>query len=156
MGDSDDDPWLAPDKLYHVLFCLSLTLFFSKLASLTRYPFLKRHSIRVGAFLSLFAGATKEAADQIGLFPSAGASAKDALADVIGVLIAVAALSMCKSKKTDGSDSGSGQTRRVLPVEGFEDLLKGWWNRVSVGNVDGTLTSWWIREGSQKSLENVE
>jgi len=116
MGDNNEDPWLAPDKLYHVLFCLSLTLLFSKLASLTRYPFLKRHSIRVGAILSLFAGAAKEAADQIGLFPSAGASAKDAVADIIGVLIAAAALSMLKSKNYDGSDSGSGQTRRVLPI----------------------------------------
>ncbi|KAJ6945500.1 LOW QUALITY PROTEIN: hypothetical protein NC651_000527 [Populus alba x Populus x berolinensis] len=112
MGDNNEDPWLAPDKLYHVLFCLSLTLLFSKLASLTRYPFLKRQSIRVGAILSLFAGAAKEAADQIGLFPSAGASAKDAVADIIGVLIAAAALSMLKSKNSDGSDSGSGQTRR--------------------------------------------
>ncbi|KAJ6702313.1 GOS-28 SNARE- RELATED [Salix koriyanagi] len=86
------------------------------LASLARYPFLKRHSIRVGAILSLFAGAAKEAADQIGLFPSAGASSKDAVADIIGVLIAVAALSMFKSKNSDGSDSGWGQTRRVLPV----------------------------------------
>ncbi|KAJ6713115.1 GOS-28 SNARE- RELATED [Salix purpurea] len=116
MGDNNEDPWLAPDKLYHVLFCLSLTLLFSKLASLARYPFLKRHSIRVGAILSLFAGATKEAADQIGLFPSAGASSKDAVADIIGVLIAVAALSMFKSKNSNGSDSGSGQTRRVLPL----------------------------------------
>ncbi|KAJ6341217.1 hypothetical protein OIU78_009400 [Salix suchowensis] len=116
MGDNNEDPWLAPDKLYHVLFCLSLTLLFSKLASLTRYPFLKRHSIRVGAILSLFAGAAKEAADQIGLFPSAGASSKDAVADIIGVLIAVAALSMFKSKNSNGSDSGSGQTRRVLPL----------------------------------------
>lgn len=116
MGDNNEDPWLAPDKLYHVLFCLSLTLLFSKLASLARYPFLKRHSIRVGAILSLFAGAAKEAADQIGLFPSAGASSKDAVADIIGVLIAVAALSMFKSKNSDGSDSGSGQTRRVLPL----------------------------------------
>lgn len=116
MSDNNEDPWLAPDKLYHVLFCLSLTLLFSKLASLTRYPFLKRHSIRVGAILSLFAGAAKEAADQIGLFPSAGASAKDAVADIFGVLIAAAALSMHKSKNSDGSDSGSGQTRRVLPI----------------------------------------
>uniref|UniRef100_A0A6N2MA41 Golgi SNAP receptor complex member 1 n=1 Tax=Salix viminalis TaxID=40686 RepID=A0A6N2MA41_SALVM len=91
MGDNNEDPWLAPDKLYHppspaTHFCI--------------------YSGR--AILSLFAGAAKEAADQIGLFPSAGASSKDAVADIIGVLIAVAALSMFKSKNSNGSDSGSG------------------------------------------------
>ncbi|KAF2321498.1 hypothetical protein GH714_000142 [Hevea brasiliensis] len=114
MFSIDGDPWLAPDKLYHVLFCLFLTVFFSKLASLARYSFLRRHSVPVGSILSLAAGAAKEAADQFGFFPSAGASAKDAAADLLGVLIAAFALSI--SKTPDGSDSGQGQTRRVLPV----------------------------------------
>ncbi|KDP41986.1 hypothetical protein JCGZ_27004 [Jatropha curcas] len=112
--NEDEDPWLAPDKLYHLIFCLFLTFFFSKLASLTRYPFLRRHSVLIGSIISLSAGAAKEAADHLGLFPSAGASAKDAAADLLGVLIAALALWVGKSK--DGSDSIPGLTRRVLPV----------------------------------------
>lgn len=111
---NDEDPWLASDKLYHILFCLFLTVFFSKLASFTRYSFIRRHSIRLGSALSLAAGALKEAADQFGFFPSAGASAKDAAADVLGVLIAAFALSMRKTP--DGSDLGQGHARRILPV----------------------------------------
>ncbi|KAJ0007341.1 hypothetical protein Pint_30307 [Pistacia integerrima] len=114
-GNADQDPWLAPDKLYHVLFGFSLTLIFSALASCTRYSFLRTHSIRVGSILSLLAGAAKEAADHLGLFPSAGASFKDAVADVIGVLIASFALSLLR-KFSGRPGFEKGQTRRVLPV----------------------------------------
>ncbi|XP_050232741.1 uncharacterized protein LOC126681275 [Mercurialis annua] len=114
MLNNDQDPWLAPDKLYHILFCLSLTLFFSKLASLTRYSFLHKYSIQIGSILSLAAGAAKEAADHFGFFPSAGASFRDAVADLVGVLIAAFALSICR--KRVGSESVHSQTRRVLPV----------------------------------------
>ncbi|KAF7814486.1 Transmembrane protein [Senna tora] len=92
--EEDKDPWLAPDKVYHLLFCFFLTILFSFLATLTRHPFLRRHSIPVGSICSLLAGAAKEAADEFGYFPSAGASARDAVADVVGVLIASFALSV--------------------------------------------------------------
>ncbi|GMJ05925.1 hypothetical protein like AT1G15900 [Hibiscus trionum] len=115
MNDGDDkDPWLAPDKLYHFLFCFFLTLFFSALASLSRYPFLRNHSIRVGSILSLLAGAAKEAADHLGLFPSAGASTRDAVADLLGVLLAAVMLSLWNRLLRSRSDSG--HSRRVLPV----------------------------------------
>ncbi|GAV72372.1 hypothetical protein CFOL_v3_15860 [Cephalotus follicularis] len=113
-NSDDEDPWLAPDKLYHLLFCFSLTLLFSTLSSLTRYPFLNRHSIRVGSTLSLLAGAAKEAADHLGIFPSAGASSKDAVADIIGVLIASLALYLCTYRARP--DYNPGHVRRVLPV----------------------------------------
>lgn len=114
-GIAYQDPWLAPDKLYHVLFCFSLTLIFSALASCAHYPFIRIHSIRVGSILSLLAGAAKEAADHLGLFPSAGASFKDAIADIIGVLIASLVLSLLrKSSGRPGLEQE--QTRRVLPV----------------------------------------
>lgn len=105
MENSNSDPWIAPDKLYHVLFCLSLTLLFSFAASRTRYPFLRRHSVGIGSLASLLAGAAKEAADQLGLFPSAGASAKDAVADLLGVLIAATALSCCISVRRPELDT---------------------------------------------------
>ncbi|XP_044486948.1 uncharacterized protein LOC123212003 [Mangifera indica] len=114
-GNAYQDPWLAPDKLYHVLFCFSLTLIFSALASCTDYPFIRIHSIRVGSILSLLAGAAKEAADHLGLFPSAGASFKDAIADIIGVLAASLVLSLLR-KYSGRPGLEQEQTRRVLPV----------------------------------------
>ncbi|WCJ40399.1 hypothetical protein M5689_021318 [Euphorbia peplus] len=112
-GDAAD-PWLASDKLYHLLFCLFLTIFFSKIASFSRYSFLRRQAVRIGSLLSLSAGAAKEAADQFGFFPSAGASVRDAIADLLGVLIAAFALSFCKTPIRFDPDTS--QTRRVLPV----------------------------------------
>uniref|UniRef100_A0A5B7B0N7 Transmembrane protein n=1 Tax=Davidia involucrata TaxID=16924 RepID=A0A5B7B0N7_DAVIN len=112
MENGDD--WLAPDKLYHVLFCFFITVIFSLLATRTRYPFLRRRSIWVGSIASLAAGAAKEAADEFGFFKSAGASAKDAVADLLGILLAALALSLSKSL-----------SRRIKPdqlgqVRGFE------------------------------------
>ncbi|XP_010034004.2 LOW QUALITY PROTEIN: uncharacterized protein LOC104423213 [Eucalyptus grandis] len=95
-----EDPWLARDKLYHVLFCLSLTLLFSRLASLARPSLLRRRSSSSDPSPPLLAGAAKEAADHLGVFPSDGASAKDALADVLGVLIAASALSLCRRRSS--------------------------------------------------------
>lgn len=108
----NEDPWLAPDKLYHVVFCFSLTLLFSTLASLTPIPFLRRHSIRLGSIASLLAGAAKEAADELGFFRSAGASAKDAVADLLGVLLASFALSLLKHSSSR-HDHDAGQPRSV-------------------------------------------
>ncbi|KAL1221028.1 hypothetical protein V5N11_012291 [Cardamine amara subsp. amara] len=112
-GGEDEDPWLAPDKLYHVILCFSISLLFSNLASLSRYSFLRRHSIWIGSAFSLAAGAAKEAADQFGIFPSAGASARDAVADAIGVVIAAFIFFLWKSRR---SRSESSQNRPILPI----------------------------------------
>ncbi|KAK4858845.1 hypothetical protein QYF36_022918 [Acer negundo] len=66
--DEDDED---PDKLYHFFFCFSLTLLFSTLASLSPYPSLRSHSISVRSIMSLLAGAAKESADHLGIFPTA-------------------------------------------------------------------------------------
>lgn len=99
MEENDDgDPWLGADKFYHVVMCLSFTLLFYKLASLAPFPFLRRRAISIGSIASLLAGAAKEAADHLGYFQSSGASFKDALADLLGVLIASFALSLFRSQ----------------------------------------------------------
>ncbi|KAM7480282.1 hypothetical protein LguiA_028495 [Lonicera macranthoides] len=106
MENGDD--WLARDKLYHVLFCFSISIFTSLLASRTRYLFLRRRSIFLGSIVSLAAGTAKEVADEFGFFKSAGASSKDAAADLLGVLIAAFVLSLSKSifsrRRSDRSD----------------------------------------------------
>uniref|UniRef100_A0A7C9AFV3 VanZ-like domain-containing protein n=1 Tax=Opuntia streptacantha TaxID=393608 RepID=A0A7C9AFV3_OPUST len=84
-----EDPWTAPDKVYHVLFCFSLTILFSLLAGLSPHPFLRRRRLWIAAFLSLSAGAAKEFADHLGFFHSSGASARDAVADAVGVFLAL-------------------------------------------------------------------
>ncbi|EOA37468.1 hypothetical protein CARUB_v10011590mg [Capsella rubella] len=89
-----EDPWLAPDKFYHVIFCFSISILFSTIASLSRYSFLRRHSIWIGSAFSL----------------SAGASARDAVADAVGVVIAALVLFLWKSR------SESSQKRPILPI----------------------------------------
>ncbi|KAL7222413.1 hypothetical protein ACSBR1_024164 [Camellia fascicularis] len=110
------DEWLAPDKLQHILFCFSITIIFSLLASLTRYSFLRRRTIWFGSIVSLSAGAAKEVADELGFFKSAGASAKDAVADLLGILLAVLVLSLTKSLSFRIKPDQSGQIRGVEMV----------------------------------------
>ncbi|KAK3188634.1 hypothetical protein Dsin_028195 [Dipteronia sinensis] len=115
MDEDDEDPWLAPDKLYHFVFCFSLTLLFYTIASFSPYPSLRSHSISVGSIMSLLAGAAKEAADHLGIFPSAGASFRDGVADALGVLVASRVLSVWR-KFSGRSTVDPDHTRRVLPV----------------------------------------
>ncbi|XP_022872802.1 uncharacterized protein LOC111391778 [Olea europaea var. sylvestris] len=96
MENGDD--WLALDKFYHVLFCFFISITFSLLAARNPYPLIRRYSVWIGSIVSLLAGAAKEFADELGYFRSAGASTKDAAADLIGVLLAALALSLCNQK----------------------------------------------------------
>ncbi|CAN4086426.1 unnamed protein product [Withania somnifera] len=91
------DDWIARDKLYHVLFCFFIAIISFFLAERARHPFIRRRSIWVGSIISLAAGAAKEVADEFGFFRSAGASTKDAVADVCGTLLAALAFSLYKS-----------------------------------------------------------
>ncbi|KAL6563163.1 hypothetical protein OROHE_005750 [Orobanche hederae] len=86
------DGWLAIDKLHHLLFCFFISIIFSLAASKTRYPFIRRRSIWIGSIVSFAAGVSKELADELGFFQSAGASAKDGIADLVGVLFAAVML----------------------------------------------------------------
>ncbi|KAJ0693092.1 hypothetical protein HanPI659440_Chr15g0593251 [Helianthus annuus] len=95
MENGDD--WLAHDKLQYFILCFTITIIVSFLASRTRYFLLRRRSISIGCVLSLTAGAAKEFADELGFFKSAGGSVKDAVADIIGVLVAVIALNLWNS-----------------------------------------------------------
>ncbi|XP_059303540.1 uncharacterized protein LOC132055633 [Lycium ferocissimum] len=69
MEDGDD--WIAPDKLYHILFCFFIAIITTLVAERARYPFVRRRSILIGSIVSLAAGAAKEVADELGYFRSA-------------------------------------------------------------------------------------
>ncbi|RAL54786.1 hypothetical protein DM860_017625 [Cuscuta australis] len=99
MENGDD--WYAMDKLYHVLFCFSIAVITSAFAGWARYPFIRRRRIWVGSIVSLAAGAAKEVADELGFFKSAGASSKDAVADVFGILIAALILRLGMDRDGD-------------------------------------------------------
>lgn len=114
MEEGDD--WLAPDKLYHVLFCFFIAIVSSFLAERARYPFIRRRSIWVGSIVSLAAGAAKEVADELGFFRSAGASTKDAVADVFGTLIAALVFSLYKSSVTHRRSDQSVQAKVLQMV----------------------------------------
>ncbi|XP_073151626.1 uncharacterized protein [Henckelia pumila] len=114
--ESGDD-WLAADKLYHVLFCFFISITSALLAARTRYPFLRRRSIWVGCVVSSVAGAAKEFADELGFFQSSGASAKDAVADFLGVLLAALVLYVSKHKPSSaGIRPGSLPQSQVLEM----------------------------------------
>ncbi|CAL5413966.1 unnamed protein product [Camellia sinensis] len=82
-----------------------------------RFPnslsFLRRRTIWFGSIVSLSTGAAKEVADELGFFKSAGASARDAVADLLGILLAVLVLSLTKSLSLRIKPDQSGQIRGV-------------------------------------------
>ncbi|CAA0810097.1 Unknown protein [Striga hermonthica] len=88
----NDDGWLAIDKLEHLLFCFFISIVFSLLASKARYAVIRRRSILFGSIVSFAAGVAKEFADELGFFQSSGASFKDAVADLVGILISAVVL----------------------------------------------------------------
>ncbi|PIA45759.1 hypothetical protein AQUCO_01600184v1 [Aquilegia coerulea] len=97
MENGDD--WLAVDKLEHVLFCFFISIFITTLLNnQTRYTFLRRWSIWFGSLVSIIAGVIKEIGDEIGLWNSAGASFKDAIADLLGTLLASIFFQLFKNK----------------------------------------------------------
>ncbi|KAF3794057.1 hypothetical protein EJ110_NYTH05617 [Nymphaea thermarum] len=87
-----DDEWLAPDKLYHVLFCFSVALASAELTRRCGHSLLRRRSISIGSLVSTAAGAAKEIGDEMGFWTSGGGSIKDAVADLSGVLLAATIL----------------------------------------------------------------
>ncbi|XP_042447445.1 uncharacterized protein LOC122034100 [Zingiber officinale] len=88
------DEWLAADKLEHLLACFVITLLVANLSGRSRHAFVRRRSAALGSLVALAAGTAKEVADEIGIWRSAGASAKDAAADVLGVLLAAMLLAV--------------------------------------------------------------
>ncbi|CAM8910595.1 unnamed protein product [Rhodiola kirilowii] len=121
----DGDDWLAVDKLYHVVFGFVLVLLVSVPAMRSRYSFLRRYAIQLGCMASMLAGAAKEAADEIGIFRSAGASSKDAFADLIGVGIASLLLLICKrmSRSVVGQQSARSSSSASLYIYGVADAM---------------------------------
>nr|GEX01600.1 hypothetical protein CTI12_AA203070 [Tanacetum cinerariifolium] len=85
----NNDDWLATDKIQHFVSCFLITIIVSIIASRTPYSLIQRHSISLASIFSLTVGAAKEVADELGFFKSAGASAKDAVVDTLGVFVAV-------------------------------------------------------------------
>ncbi|KAJ1258331.1 hypothetical protein BS78_10G067200 [Paspalum vaginatum] len=104
------DEWLARDKAQHALACLLIALLGAALAGRSARPALRRRAAAVGSAASLAAGAAKEAADEAGLFGSAGASPKDAAADLLGVAAAALALALLsrrrRGRKARADDGG--------------------------------------------------
>ncbi|KAK8966929.1 hypothetical protein KSP40_PGU012063 [Platanthera guangdongensis] len=88
------DPWLAVDKLEHVIACFFISVFVAALARRSKRPFIRQRSVLLGSLAALAAGSAKETCDDIGLWNSAGGSFRDAVADALGVALAAAVLSL--------------------------------------------------------------
>lgn len=88
-ASDSDDPWLAPDKLQHVLFCFSLACAGFALAakSASSTP---AQRLLAGALLASLGGVLKELGDFLGWWPGR-ASPRDAAADAVGAALGLAA-----------------------------------------------------------------
>lgn len=95
------DAWLAPDKLQHALACFLISLLVAALAGRSSRPGIRRRAAAIGSAASLAAGAVKEALDEAGFFGSAGASPKDAAADLVGVVAAALVLALVRRRRRE-------------------------------------------------------
>ncbi|CAN6179033.1 unnamed protein product [Urochloa humidicola] len=95
------DAWVAPDKLQHALACLLISLLAAALAGRSAHPGIRRRAAAVGSAASLAAGVAKEALDEAGFFGSAGASPKDAAADLVGVAAAALVLALVRRRRRE-------------------------------------------------------
>lgn len=84
-----DDPWLAPDKLQHFLFCAAVTA--AGYLAARAHERLRRHRLTLGCAAGVAAGVLKEAGDILGWWPGA-LSVRDLGADAVGVAAALAGL----------------------------------------------------------------
>jgi uncharacterized protein YfiM (DUF2279 family) len=89
-----EDEWWAIDKAQHLVACFLIALLAAALAGRSRHHSVRHQSAGIGSVASLFAGAVKEAGDEIGLWRSAGGSVKDAAADLLGVVLALIVLKL--------------------------------------------------------------
>eukprot|EP01018_Ginkgo_biloba_P034150 Gb_28023 [translate_table: standard] len=88
-GGGDD--WIAMDKLQHFVVCFFIVIITAYAIRRRLSPSKRLHkwATWVGCIFSLMAGAVKELGDEMGVWPSAGGSIKDGVADGGGVLVAV-------------------------------------------------------------------
>ena len=86
---STSDPWLAPDKLGHFLFC-GLCTFAGFAMCLYRREW-RSYRFVTGAMLGVMFGALKEIGDGLGWWPG-NVSIRDMGADLAGIVVALAAL----------------------------------------------------------------
>jgi VanZ family protein len=84
----EDDPWLAVDKLEHVLFCA-----FVSGGAYVAALYLRKRRWRIifGAFAGLCAGLLKELGDELGFWPGR-ASLRDFGADLMGIALGLWAM----------------------------------------------------------------
>jgi hypothetical protein len=92
MTNSSSDPWIAPDKLGHFLFC-GLCTVAGYLLCITKPSHREWRNFRflAGASLGAFFGALKEIGDGLGWWPG-NVSIRDMGADVAGIVVALCLL----------------------------------------------------------------
>eukprot|EP00271_Cylindrocystis_brebissonii_P009486 TRINITY_DN24383_c0_g1_i1.p1 TRINITY_DN24383_c0_g1~~TRINITY_DN24383_c0_g1_i1.p1 ORF type:complete len:122 (+),score=1.56 TRINITY_DN24383_c0_g1_i1:221-586(+) len=87
LAENASDAWLASDKLQHVAACAFIAVFISTIVHFF-IPRIRNWSLLIGCVCSALTGGAKEFSDYLGFY-SSGASLKDALADLVGILLAV-------------------------------------------------------------------
>lgn len=114
-----DDPWLAPDKLQHFLFCAAVTA--AGYLAARAHERLRRHRLTLGCAAGVAAGVLKEVGDVLGWWPGA-LSVRDLGADAVGVAAALAALVAAEARRSRRAATAGAEQ---LPARQLAVLQKG-------------------------------
>ncbi|KAL4424673.1 hypothetical protein ABPG77_004480 [Micractinium sp. CCAP 211/92] len=110
-----EDPWLAPDKAQHFVFCFACTAVSYLLAR--RSSSLRRHRLVIGAAVGVAAGLIKEVGDVLQWWPGA-LSIRDLGADGIGVAAALAVLVAAEARRRPSAAGAGGRLPPQQLAEG--------------------------------------
>ena len=113
------DPWFGADKLYHALACATITC--CTYCSVGLWKSLRgrrRTRLALGCMAGIAAGIAKEVGDSIQAWPfcPCGASVRDLIADIVGVVVGVLlvlSVQLCCGRRDGNSIGNHGTSQHV-------------------------------------------
>ena len=122
-SDPDLDPWLGSDKLYHCLACAAITCCTYYVVGLWKVlRGRRRPRLALGCSVGTVAGIAKEIGDSVQAWPfcPCGASARDLVADMLGVamgVLLILTVQMCCGRLDGSNVGGADVNSKDQPVD---------------------------------------
>eukprot|EP01043_Picozoa_sp_COSAG02_P014758 COSAG02_NODE_614_length_19515_cov_6.651937_13_plen_132_part_00 len=128
---ADPDPWLGADKWYHCLACGTITCCTYCVVGLWKVLRGRRRTrLALGCTAGTVAGVAKEIGDSVQAWPfcPCGSSARDLVADMLGVVIGlllILTVQLCCGRRDGSSVNGVDRNTKAQPADEITGLSAG-------------------------------